>query len=424
MASREPLPSENMKWGDLKAVFEGVAWKELTPHEVDPTVSHGHEFQGTARLKELLGESERDLPATYMLLNEETDDIESIRAVANWYDSRAGQPHRSPEWRLYYSASADAIVSRMTAGDFLVIGLTKTDELAILFARKNSGREAQLRLLFDLPGRERAGLTVKRFVKEQALGFLGALILEELGLGRVEAPTDGDGAVIQRLAADLSSNYESSLPSGREVSDLVRKNLPGVDAVNEPDDALLRWIEAETAVFRAWEDGRIANRIIEGFVLTDGGADIEGYRQFSMSLRQSRVSRAGGALEAHFETILRAHRIRFDSQPRIDGGERPDFLFPGKAEYDDPSYPADRLRMLGAKFTAKDRWRQILSEAIRITRKHLLTLEATISAPQLSLMRSQNLQPVIPLPIHRLYPESSQAGLFSIADFLKEVRAL
>ena len=47
----------------------------------------------------------------------------------------------------------------LTAGDFLVIGLTKTDELAILFARKNSGREAQLRLLFDLPGREKTGFT-------------------------------------------------------------------------------------------------------------------------------------------------------------------------------------------------------------------------------------------------------------------------
>jgi len=413
-----------MKWGDLKTVFEGVAWKELTPHEVDPAVSHGHEFQGVARLKELLGESARDLPATYMLLNEETDDIESIRAVANWYDSRAGQPHRSAEWRLYYSANADGIVSRMTAGDFLVIGLTKTAELAILFARRNSGREAQLRLLFDLPDRETTALTVKRFAEGQALSFLGALILEELGLGRVEAPTEGDGAVIQRLAAGLIATYEYSLPPGREISELVRNNLSEVDVLTEPDNALLRWIEAETAVFRAWEDGRISNRILKGFLSTDGAADVEGYRRFSMSLRQSRVSRAGGALEAHFETILRAHNIRFDSQPRIDGGERPDFLFPGKAEYDDPSYPASRLRMLGAKFTAKDRWRQILSEAVRITRKHLLTLEATISAPQLSLMRSQNLQPVIPSSIHRLYPESSQADLFSIADFLKEVQAL
>lgn len=413
-----------MKWGDLKSVFEGVAWKQLTPHEVDPVVSHGHEFQGVARLKELLGETEREFSATYMLLNEDSDDIKSLRSVAKWYDSREGQSLRAPEWRLYYSAEADSILSRMAAGDFLVIALTKTAELAILLARRDSSREAQLRLLFGLPESDATRLNVKRFARDEALGFVGATILEELGLGRVEAPTEGDGEVVQRLAGELIEKYALSLPSGSDVSELVRNNLSGIDAVAEPDTALIRWIEAEAAVFRAWEDGRIARRITEGFLLNDGKADVEGYRSFSMSLRQSRVSRAGGALEAHFETILRAHHVRFDAQPKIDGGERPDFLFPGKAEYNDPSYPSDRLRMLGAKFTAKDRWRQVLSEAVRVTRKHLLTLEAAISPPQLSLMRSQNLQLVIPFPIQQLYPAASRPELLSVADFLEEVQAL
>ena len=38
--------------------------------------------------------------------------------------------------------------------------------------------------------------------------------------------------------------------------------------------------------------------------------------------------------------------------------------------------------MLGAKSTCKDRWRQVLAEDEKISRKHLLTLEPGISEPQ------------------------------------------
>lgn len=35
--------------------------------------------------------------------------------------------------------------------------------------------------------------------------------------------------------------------------------------------------------------------------------------------------------------------------------------------------------MLGAKTTIKERWRQVLEEANRIERKHLITLEPAVS---------------------------------------------
>lgn len=413
-----------MNWGDLRSEFRGVAWKRITPHEVDRTVSNGHEFQGVSRLKDLLGEDEREFSAIYMLLNEDSDDIETIQSVAKWYDSRAGQSDRTPEWRLYYPSAVNDLLAHVSADDFMVIASTKIDQLAIMFAQNGSGREAQLRLLFNLPESDATRISVRRYEERQTLGFIAASILEELGLGRVEAPTEGDGEVVQRLIAQLTHDYTTALPSGKVVGELVRANLHGVDAVVAPDETLVRWIEAEAAVFRGWEDGKIARRIIKGFLFADGAPDVEEYRKFSMFLRQSRVSRAGGALEAHFETILLAHRVRFDAQPKIDGGERPDFLFPGKAEYNDSTYPADRLRILGAKYTAKDRWRQVLNEGVRVRIKHLLTLEAVISSPQLALMHDAKLQLVIPLPIQLAYPEASRGGLLSIADFLEEVRGL
>ena len=78
--------------------------------------------------------------------------------------------------------------------------------------------------------------------------------------------------------------------------------------------------------------------------------------------------------------------------------------------------------MLGAKSTCKDRWRQVLAEADRIERKHLLTLEAAISTYQTDEMADKQLQLVIPRSIHKTYTTEQQAWLFSVADFLAEVR--
>lgn len=78
--------------------------------------------------------------------------------------------------------------------------------------------------------------------------------------------------------------------------------------------------------------------------------------------------------------------------------------------------------MLGAKSTCKDRWRQVLAEADRIDRKHLLTLEAAISTYQTDEMQDKQLQLVVPASIHGTYTESQQRWLYSVNDFLREVR--
>jgi hypothetical protein len=45
---------------------------------------------------------------------------------------------------------------------------------------------------------------------------------------------------------------------------------------------------------------------------------------------------------------------------------KPDFIFPGIAEYHDPHFDLNKLTMLGVKTTCSDRWRQVLAEADRI----------------------------------------------------------
>lgn len=414
-----------MNWGDFRRVFKGVASKALTAHEVNPTVSNGHEFQGVNRLSQLLGTDRRDeMPATYMLLADDPEDDIIIRSTATWYDSRANDPSRPAEWRLYYPAAAGQIQSRMAVGDLMVIAVTPKDHALILLAPAGSGRAHQLRILFGLNDDPADRFSVQPFEQARPLDFLAAAILEELGIGKADGPAGTEGALVHSMASELVDEYPESLPAGVAVSALVRARVPGVSRTEDPDGALLKWMEIEAAVYRAWEDRKIERRLIVGFVSADGHADVEGFRKFAMFLRQSRVSRAGGALQYHFRDLLDARHIKYVMEPRVDGGEIPDFLFPGLEEYRDPGFEASRLRMLAAKHTAKDRWRQVLNEAERIWPKHLLTLDSGVSAAQLRLMSEGRLTLVMPAGIRDRYRPGEAARIIAVNDFIAEVARL
>jgi hypothetical protein len=75
--------------------------------------------------------------------------------------------------------------------------------------------------------------------------------------------------------------------------------------------------------------------------------------------------------------------------------------------------------MLGVKSTCKDRWRQVLAEADRITHKHLITLEPAISAQQTDEMASKNLQLVIPQQLHGTYNQRQRDWLMNLTDFMQ-----
>ncbi len=58
--------------------------------------------------------------------------------------------------------------------------------------------------------------------------------------------------------------------------------------------------------------------------------------------RTRRKSRAGLALENHLEALFKALDLRFDRGKETENRNKPDFLFPGQAQYRDPSFPAAR----------------------------------------------------------------------------------
>ncbi len=114
----------------------------------------------------------------------------------------------------------------------------------------------------------------------------------------------------------------------------------------------------------------------------------------------------------------------FAYRPIIEGGKRPDFVFPSVEAYDNPRFPAERLRILAAKTTCKERWRQVLEEASRVSTKHLLTLQEGVSQSQFDEMREARVQLVVPVGLHKSYPKAVRPFLVTLESFLADVRLL
>ena len=179
----------------------------------------------------------------------------------------------------------------------------------------------------------------------------------------------------------------------------------------------MAWMEREEILFRTLERYMVADRLAKGFE-----GDVDSFMSFSLSVQNRRKSRVGLALENHLEELFAGCGIRYSRTAVTENRSKPDFIFPGQAEYHNPAFNPLNLTMLGVKSTCKDRWRQVLAEADRIERKHLLTLEAAISTNQTSEMQAKKLQLVLPRGLRATYTEEQQAWLMDISSFTALVR--
>ncbi|MCU0733045.1 MAG: type II restriction endonuclease, partial [Hyphomonas sp.] len=399
-----------MKYGYLSQFFTGVAAKRLRAVEADPKKSNQHEFNGVSALKALLGaEPFERRPTAFVWLGGENEGV-SEEAWVTWYDSRVGKP-RAAEWRLYFPPNA--VMDLACAGDLLVVARRRGDDgFLVIVTPSGSTVENQLAWLFGLDG----GLGEKfRFERigdetDREIDFTVRYILDEIGV-EFEEP---EGA---RLDA-LLERFGGEFPSTRVFSAFTRETLPGISPLDDPDAALMAWLTHEEALFRRLERRILTMRLGAGFMV-DGAADVDGFLKFSLSVQNRRKARMGLSLENHLEVVLRAHGIRYDRGAQTENRATPDFLFPGVAEYHDPAFPAELLTMLGAKSTCKDRWRQVLAEADRISVKHLLTIEPGISQQQTEEMKSNFLQIVVPKPLHSTYSIDQNYWLMDIKKLIK-----
>lgn len=400
-----------MKKGALADEFKGVALKALSAVEVDTSLSNQHEFNGSAALKNLLGEGARHTyEARFFYFGSDEDSSLVEDGFLTWYDAREKHPTRS-EYRLYFPDNA--VMEQAKAGDIIMFALRPDQRVFVIVANPDGTVWNQLAWLFGatigneeyfefLPPRE-----------EYIIDYTGRVILEELGID-FELPETG---WLDRILA----RFGESFPTTTAFSAFARGTLEA-SPVEDPDSTLLAWMEREELLFRELERHVVADRLRKGF-LNDGIVDTDGFLSFSLSVQNRRKSRVGYALENHIQALFEANEIRFKRGATTENRSKPDFLFPSLEEYQDPAFSVDRLTMLGAKSTCKDRWRQVLAEADRIPAKHLLTLEPGISTTQTDEMRAKQLQLVVPRKIHETYHPAQADWLLEVSDFLGLLRA-
>lgn len=372
---------------NIREHFLGAAVKRLSDVDANPKRSNQHEVGVNATMRRFLGEEKKRFSMRMLHVDAEGD-VLIEDGEGTYYDVRAENPDRGPEWRLYYPVND--VTKRMRAGDDLILGMHQDGRLFFLALDPDSGIWGHFMALFgfpvELPFRS---FKVSTQVEDGSLmvGYIERLLLDEIGLSKWASDFDA-------LAADIVAE-EEGFPNTRRMAELARQVCDTADPVADPDGALLDWLEAEEQLFRAIERIMVGPAIMRGFV-KDGVADVDGFVDCSKSILNRRKSRRGHSLEHHLATLFEANGLSYTSQGTTEHKSRPDFIFPSIEAYNNTAFPTDKLFMVAAKSTCKDRWRQILAEADRIRVKHLVTLDLKLSEAQLTEMERQDVVPVIP----------------------------
>lgn len=395
----------------LSIYFSGIGAKRLSRVEINSNVSNQHEFNGINEFRSFLGNEKKSFNGKFIYLTDDSDSILIEEGTLTWYDARENTPNRT-EYRLYYSSNS--VITSSSVDDLLIIGRTGEDDLVVIVAEEGSTAERQMRWLFGL---EEVNLrfVVKNFItQDQVLNFAGKQVIETLGF---EIEEDD----VPDLLEQIIDEFGGVFPKTAAFSEFARRSLSiEVSPIEEPDETLISWLEQEELLFKTLEKYIVSQKLTEGF--GEEGVDVDEFVRYSLSVHNRRKSRAGHSFENHLAAIFDLNEINYSRGKKTERNNKPDFLFPSIEQYKNTEFNANLLTMLGVKTSAKDRWRQVLSEAERIDNKHLITLQPAISLNQTEEMRQQGLQLVIPSPIFNTYTDKQQGHLINLSDFMSLVR--
>lgn len=391
---------------NLSDIFTAVAHKELVAVDLPHAGSNQHETNGVAALKDFFGTSGQTRGRIAWHYFADDQDPQQEQNEFTFYDARAKSAERTrrTEWRFYYYGD---FLSRASVGDLLVLARSRAGGFYGLIFEQGSAWRRAAEQLFGIHDFQKTFDNIPRKqLDAQRFELLRQQIFSELELDITLPAARNDEELVLR-------KFNKVFPSTREMSAFARAQSE-VDLSN-PDETLACWLEREEQLFRALENVIISERLAKNF------ATVDEFIQYSLKVQNRRKSRMGHALQNHLAELFTSSRLQFTSQARTEGNNKPDFIFPGQREYHDPQFNQRLLVMLGVKSTAKDRWRQVLTEADRIPQKHLCTLEAGISTKQTDEMRRQLLTLVIPERLHATYTPAQLADILSLSEFIEMV---
>lgn len=215
-----------------------------------------------------------------------------------------------------------------------------------------------------------------------------------------------------KVALPFPEQWIEEFPHGQEISNYVAAQLAPWTPRCDLDDLVLKRRDLEFQLFNAIEDAHIEPIIKKGF------SKKSEFLRFSLSVQNRRKMRSGKSLEYILADLFKSEGVLFSATPVTELNKRPDFLFPSAEAYHCPSFPANKLCMLGVKTSCKDRWRQILSEADRIPSPHLFTLDCAITASQFAEMSSERVRLVMPRPLIRDLSWEAKGQVATLGEFV------
>ena len=397
-----------MDYGALSSYFDGAVAKTLADVDIDLSKSNQHEFNGTRPLRLLLGDDDiRDIRTIFAYMCDEAEP-ELCEGSVTWYDARRKHPTRT-EYRLYYKDNP--AIRRASTGDLMVLANSDDLGLLILFAKRGSTIESQLKWLFGFEEPDRSGYAVSKGERNR-IGAVASRILGMIGI-ETRAPLSADVYL-----DDMINRFGHEFPRGLDFTTYSVSTLKDLDWAFDPDGSLLACYEREEMLFKVFERHLLEKDLAP---YLNGQLDVDGVLKTTMSTFQRRKSRAGTAFEHQLEFLFKGRGIHYSAQPYTEGKSKPDFIFPSIECYRDSSFPSANLTMLGAKTTIKERWRQVLEEADRIDCKHLITLEPAVSTDYTNAMRDCKLQLVIPAQLFPTYTLLQQDWLMDVGSFCEMV---
>lgn len=392
--------------------------KRLAAVEIDPSLSNQHEFNAgmLRRELELKGNPCKGrIDFLFYLGDDETPVTETESYTL--YDARLNKP-RAAEWRMYYTNLG---VSEHARADDLMLLFRpdpSSNDLVAVIARRGSAIERALSL--DLAEREPDDLVGTLFVDSQSLNPRTISVLLQV-LQRPEPQVDvleydfAQHSLLQRSVA------RGAMPTTAEMAAAAQAIVSetGVTAA-DPDKFIDSSLAAETALFKAIEL-ELGNRRLAAFPEEDR-RDFDVLLGFFMSFLQSRRARRGQSLENHFRYLLETLQIPHAYQCQTEGGKTPDFIFPSCESYHDPTFPDDRLRVVGCKTRVRERHSQWLDEAARIGFKFALCVDDRLT-DALVCRYENRLRFFMPLPLlDSTYAERAARPLLgSVAELITEL---
>ncbi len=243
----------------------------------------------------------------------------------------------------------------------------------------------------------------------------GNPVLYDVGGHGLALLTEEIAAACWLNESSMPTQWKYAFPLREDILAFTVSRLPSA-AKEGPDKRLLQRRDCEYAVFRSIEDFHVHPRIKEGF------KSVDIFIEYANSVTNRRKNRAGKSLELNAARIFDEEDLPYSPDKASDAKKRPDFLFPSVEKYRDKTFPSTKLRMLAAKTTCKDRWRQILTEANRIPSKHLLTEQRGISENQFAEMQQEGVVLVVPKPLIRKYPKKVRPHLVTLEKFIAETK--